>query len=245
MDFLIPSLRHFLVLGTILFALGMYGVLSRRNAIGILLSIELMLNGVNVLMVAFARYIASARSAGAGRPGLRHLHHHPGSGRGGRRPGHHHRHLPPAPHRPGRPARPHERLGRPQCWLTALVILGLPLLALRSSSSSSPAATASCSRLAWPSSRSAIADGPRVHRLRRGDRRQAGQRQRSTGCARGPARSPSGESSSSCQLGIQVDPLTAIMLIVVTTVSFLVHVYSRGYMVEHGHVDPGYSRFFA
>ena len=59
MDFLIPGLRHFLVLGSILFALGMYGVLSRRNAIGILLSIELMLNGVNVLMVAFARYIAS------------------------------------------------------------------------------------------------------------------------------------------------------------------------------------------
>jgi NADH:ubiquinone oxidoreductase subunit K len=59
MEFLIPGLRHFLVLGTILFALGMYGVLSRRNAIGILLSIELMLNGVNVLMVAFARYISS------------------------------------------------------------------------------------------------------------------------------------------------------------------------------------------
>ncbi len=59
MDFLIPGLRHFLVLGTILFSLGMYGVLSRRNAIGILLSIELMLNGVSLLMVAFARYIQS------------------------------------------------------------------------------------------------------------------------------------------------------------------------------------------
>ena len=59
MDFLIPGLRHFLVLGSILFSLGMYGVLSRRNAIGILLSIELMLNGVNLLMVAFARYISS------------------------------------------------------------------------------------------------------------------------------------------------------------------------------------------
>jgi NADH:ubiquinone oxidoreductase subunit K len=56
-EFLIPGLRHFLVLGTILFSLGMYGVLSRRNAIGILLSIELMLNGVNLLFVAFARYI--------------------------------------------------------------------------------------------------------------------------------------------------------------------------------------------
>jgi NAD(P)H-quinone oxidoreductase subunit 4L len=59
MEFLIPGLRHFLVLGSILFALGMYGVLSRRNAIGILLSIELMLNGVNVLMVAFSRFLNS------------------------------------------------------------------------------------------------------------------------------------------------------------------------------------------
>jgi NADH:ubiquinone oxidoreductase subunit K len=59
MEFLIPGLRHFLVLGSILFALGMYGVLSRRNAIAILLSIELMLNGVTLLMVAFARYLIS------------------------------------------------------------------------------------------------------------------------------------------------------------------------------------------
>jgi NADH-quinone oxidoreductase subunit L len=47
------------------------------------------------------------------------------------------------------------------------------------------------------------------------------------------------------RLGIQVDPLAAIMLVVVTVVSFLVHVYSRSYMIEHGHLDPGYSRFFA
>jgi NADH-quinone oxidoreductase subunit L len=46
-------------------------------------------------------------------------------------------------------------------------------------------------------------------------------------------------------LGIQVDPLAAIMLVVVTTVSFLVQIYSRSYMIEHGHRDPGYSRFFA
>lgn len=59
MDVLVPSLRHFLIFGSILFSLGMFGVLSRRNAIGILLSIELMLNGVNVIFVAFARYIAT------------------------------------------------------------------------------------------------------------------------------------------------------------------------------------------
>jgi NADH:ubiquinone oxidoreductase subunit K len=63
-EVLIPGLRHFLVLGTILFSLGIYGVLSRRNAIGILLSIELMLNGVNVMMVAFARYISSNQELG-------------------------------------------------------------------------------------------------------------------------------------------------------------------------------------
>src|SRR5438309_3263925 len=47
------------------------------------------------------------------------------------------------------------------------------------------------------------------------------------------------------RIGIQIDPLAAIMLVVVTVVSFLVHVYSRSYMIEHGHLDPGYSRFFA
>ena len=47
------------------------------------------------------------------------------------------------------------------------------------------------------------------------------------------------------RLGIAVDRLPAIMLVVVTCVSFLVQVYSRSYMIEHCHYDPGYSRFFA
>jgi NAD(P)H-quinone oxidoreductase subunit 4L len=51
------GLYHFLVLGTVLFCIGMYGALSRSNAVGILLSIELMLNAVNVIMVAFAKFI--------------------------------------------------------------------------------------------------------------------------------------------------------------------------------------------
>jgi NADH-quinone oxidoreductase subunit K len=51
------GLQHFLVLGTILFCIGMYGALSRSNAVGVLLSIELMLNGVNVMLVAFAKFI--------------------------------------------------------------------------------------------------------------------------------------------------------------------------------------------
>ena len=51
------GLTHFLVLGAILFCIGMYGALSRSNAVGVLLSIELMLNGVNVIFVAFAKFI--------------------------------------------------------------------------------------------------------------------------------------------------------------------------------------------
>jgi NADH:ubiquinone oxidoreductase subunit K len=51
------GLQHFLVLSVILFSIGMYGALSRSNAVGVLLSIELMLNAVNIMMVAFAKFI--------------------------------------------------------------------------------------------------------------------------------------------------------------------------------------------
>ena len=50
------SLGHFVTLGGILFALGLFTVLTRRNAIGILMGIELVLNSANVNYVAFARY---------------------------------------------------------------------------------------------------------------------------------------------------------------------------------------------
>lgn len=50
------SLQHFLVLGVILFCLGLFCVLTRRNAIGILMGIELVLNSANLNYVAFARY---------------------------------------------------------------------------------------------------------------------------------------------------------------------------------------------
>jgi NADH-quinone oxidoreductase subunit K len=48
------TLNHFLVLGLILFLLGGYCVLSRRNAIGILLGIELILNAANINYIAFS-----------------------------------------------------------------------------------------------------------------------------------------------------------------------------------------------
>ncbi len=51
-------MTHFLVLGAVLFLIGAMGVLMRRNAIIILLSIELMLNAVNVTFVGFSRHLA-------------------------------------------------------------------------------------------------------------------------------------------------------------------------------------------
>src|ERR671918_663447 len=51
-----PSLDHYLLLSAVLFAIGTAGVFLRRNLITILLSIEIMLNAVNLTFVAFGRY---------------------------------------------------------------------------------------------------------------------------------------------------------------------------------------------
>jgi NADH-quinone oxidoreductase subunit K len=48
--------QHFLILSAVLFGIGLLGVLVRRNAIIILMSIELMLNSGNMALVAFSRY---------------------------------------------------------------------------------------------------------------------------------------------------------------------------------------------
>jgi len=50
------SIQHYLTLSTILFSIGVIGVLMRRNAIILLMCIELMLNAVNLLLVAFSTY---------------------------------------------------------------------------------------------------------------------------------------------------------------------------------------------
>lgn len=50
------GLEHYLVLSAILFSIGMAGVLLRRNLIVLLMSIELMLNAVNISFVAFSKY---------------------------------------------------------------------------------------------------------------------------------------------------------------------------------------------
>ena len=49
------SIGHFLVLSAILFAIGVVGALMRRNALIVLMSVELMLNAANIAVVAFAR----------------------------------------------------------------------------------------------------------------------------------------------------------------------------------------------
>ena len=51
------GLEHYLILSATLFSIGLYGALAKRNAIVILMSIEIMLNAVNIAMVAFSRYI--------------------------------------------------------------------------------------------------------------------------------------------------------------------------------------------
>ncbi len=53
-------IEHYLWLGAVLFSIGVLGVLFRRNAIIIFMCIELMLNAVNLVMVAFSRYLNDA-----------------------------------------------------------------------------------------------------------------------------------------------------------------------------------------
>ena len=50
------TLERFLILGAILFGIGLYGVLSKKHAIAVLMSLEIMFNGVNVTAVALSRY---------------------------------------------------------------------------------------------------------------------------------------------------------------------------------------------
>jgi NADH:ubiquinone oxidoreductase subunit K len=51
------SLQHFLALSALLFAIGLYGALARRNAVIVLIGIEIMMNAANLNLIAFARYL--------------------------------------------------------------------------------------------------------------------------------------------------------------------------------------------
>lgn len=50
------GLQAYVVLSAVVFCLGLFGVITRRNMIGILLGVELMLNAVNINLVAFGRF---------------------------------------------------------------------------------------------------------------------------------------------------------------------------------------------
>jgi len=58
------SLNCFIALGAFLFCVGIFGVLTRRNVVGILISIELILNAANINLVAFNRYLGSPDGLG-------------------------------------------------------------------------------------------------------------------------------------------------------------------------------------
>ncbi|HLB28153.1 MAG TPA: NADH-quinone oxidoreductase subunit NuoK [Dehalococcoidales bacterium] len=51
------GLQHYLILSAVLFSIGLYGALAKRNAIVILMCLEIMLNAVNIALVAFSRYV--------------------------------------------------------------------------------------------------------------------------------------------------------------------------------------------
>jgi len=55
-----PGLQHFLIVGGILFALGLYAVLTRKNGIMVLMGVELILNAANINFIAFSRYSTRA-----------------------------------------------------------------------------------------------------------------------------------------------------------------------------------------
>ena len=54
-------LEHVLVVGALLFSIGLYTALSRKNAVGVLMGVELMLNSVNLNLIGFARFVESPR----------------------------------------------------------------------------------------------------------------------------------------------------------------------------------------
>ena len=53
----LPSLQAFLLLAAILFCIGVWGLINSRNAVRVLMSIELMLNAVNINLMAFSSYV--------------------------------------------------------------------------------------------------------------------------------------------------------------------------------------------
>ena len=124
------GLSHYLVVSAALFSLGVLGVLTRRNAVNVLMGIELILNSANLNLVAFSRY-GSGGMAGQLFAVLRDRHR---SRRGGGGPGHRAHPLSAEAHLPPRRSRHPERLSMeeivrslerfgPELILTAALLL--------------------------------------------------------------------------------------------------------------------------
>jgi NADH:ubiquinone oxidoreductase subunit K len=58
------GLNYYMLLAVVLFGIGFYGVLAKRNAVAILMSVELMLNAVNIIFVAANRFAGSGQGTG-------------------------------------------------------------------------------------------------------------------------------------------------------------------------------------
>jgi NAD(P)H-quinone oxidoreductase subunit 4L len=58
------GLEHYLILSAILFSIGLYGALAKRNAVVVMMCIEIMLNAVNIALVGFSRFITPALLTG-------------------------------------------------------------------------------------------------------------------------------------------------------------------------------------
>ena len=61
---IVLPLPHILIFSLLLFSIGLYGALVRRNIIGILISIELMLNAANINLIAFSKYTSLSPETG-------------------------------------------------------------------------------------------------------------------------------------------------------------------------------------
>lgn len=58
------TLNHYLILAAVLFCIGLYGAVAKRNAVAVLMGIELMLNSVNINLVAFNRFLSPGELTG-------------------------------------------------------------------------------------------------------------------------------------------------------------------------------------
>ena len=57
-------LTHYLAVSVVLFAIGLYGAIARKNAVIVLMGIEIMMNAANLNFIAFSRFYAASRMTG-------------------------------------------------------------------------------------------------------------------------------------------------------------------------------------